>query len=1636
MFLCFIASFSFDVVGPEFESLVLLLYILYIGRRENVAKISFNKDNRIDNFTIILVRKDYYKIGALQVSNVIFNSVFNGPDELSFKVHKKLNDSDEYIWDRINDHNAIYVPEIDAHGEYFAIETTLNEDADGVYKTVTCTGLAEEELDNTKVYNLQINNDDERQYDKFWGEDFVTVLYRDLSPYEAKVDQFSGYKDYPENSEEYKLYHDAVKTLEAAKWYSLLHRVLDKAPNYHIKHVDSTLVQLTEWYQFTLDDVGIYSALTGDIAEQYHCYFKFDSYDRSISVYDLYSTCMNDDCDYRAMMKNDRKITTRYRGDFRNKCPYCDSTNVINGYGIYTKILVSKDNLLKAAQVASNKDQLKNCFHVEGGDEDMTAAMMNQNPNGSNYIYQFSEDTKEEMPPELVEKIEAYDEEYNKWYVGDEDSGKGIYTFNADLRAGYDDAYHYIEGNFDEKRIGDFSILEEEYKGYNRLSTLFYNTLDMQAFLQLEMCPDVETDDASLTETMARITKESLEPVAVMNKETTSNAIVESAIEKVVKILVNVGVYSVEVKTDSWTPGNDKTNVNGSWTGDIVLKTIEYQGSEEEKKYTQKKTLTLEITDDYTKYIEQSVNKMIAKKDERIRPLTDTSDFGKMAQDGVDTQFDAFKERLKYYSFDYLKNIVTPAFDAVLGQLVDYGSKKLNSLFRSAYNTRLSAVAEELEKRQKQIDAVTAVLKMINGYREKTQRALNFSSYLGDDLWKVFCNYRREDTYKNDNYISASLNNSQLIIRAHDLLDEAQKELYKASHLQYNVQGTLNNLLALPEFAPIVDEFEVGNFIHMKVNDKLYELRLLSYQIDFSTEQSIDVEFSTVESIWSGASDVKSVLEAAGSIAGSYSALKEQVKNYQTSDQRVKSWYNDGIDATTTLLMNNKDTQDVLIDTTGIWARAYDDITEDYSDNQLRIISNGLYTTTDNWEHVKTGIGEFVFVDPETGQSSVEYGVIADTVVGKLIVGENLKIYSSNANMKMDDNGLTIKNADGNVVVSLNPTADNIFTISKNNSPQFYVDSNGNVTLNNGTVVAGKLQSSDYKYLSGHYATKGMQIDLDNDTIRTPNFAVDGSNVYLNNGKLTAGVLESIGYSYTSGNTYATSGMQIDLTNKTIRTPNFAVDGSNVYLNNGTIVAGVLQTSNYQKNPDEELSPDSGDEDDRWQRVIPYTKSGMQIDLNNNNIRAENFAVVNGVLYSDKAKIGPWFLEGDSEKGAIWSYSSDWGTQGGKYFGTDGISISNTFKVNSNGVLNATGATISGALTATSGGIGGFTIDSTSIHTANVAVTSNATNSVALSSSTFTRTIGTTSRNGLKFAIGSNFGVASDGTLYADDVSLSGYISASSGYVGGWLFDSDGLYKRSTPSRMTPTTAIFSSSTSGISETTITTAHLRTIVRSVVLHTTSSESIVKVSNDSYESCLWAGSNGGFVGARYKDQGFHIQSAGTVITLGGTGNDWLRPDEDNSTQLGHKDYRWTTVYAVNGTINTSDAKEKDVLGSIDYAHDLIMSLSPKAYMWKNGDHRRTRMGFLAQDVADTCNSLNKNLALVTASYIGDPSLGEEDPMLHTDYFGEKVDDNKLRWGLSYHELVAPMVQVIQDQDKEIKQLRQELDDIKATLNFNG
>lgn len=146
----------------------------------------------------------------------------------------------------------------------------------------------------------------------------------------------------------------------------------------------------------------------------------------------------------------------------------------------------------------------------------------------------------------------------------------------------------------------------------------------------------------------------------------------------------------------------------------------------------------------------------------------------------------------------------------------------------------------------------------------------------------------------------------------------------------------------------------------------------------------------------------------------------------------------------------------------------------------------------------------------------------------------------------------------------------------------------------------------------------------------------------------------------------------------------------------------------------------------------------------------------------------------------------------GIYMGSDGIALgAGAFKVtnvgaltannaNITGVVNATSGSFSGTITtsnitATGGTVGGFTIDSTSIRSASL--TSNADGSVGLSTANFTRTINGTSRSGLRFAVGSKFGITNTGAIYAGGATISGDIYATGGMIGDFLIGSEGYLK-------------------------------------------------------------------------------------------------------------------------------------------------------------------------------------------------------------------------------------------------------------------
>jgi hypothetical protein len=124
---------------------------------------------------------------------------------------------------------------------------------------------------------------------------------------------------------------------------------------------------------------------------------------------------------------------------------------------------------------------------------------------------------------------------------------------------------------------------------------------------------------------------------------------------------------------------------------------------------------------------------------------------------------------------------------------------------------------------------------------------------------------------------------------------------------------------------------------------------------------------------------------------------------------------------------------------------------------------------------------------------------------------------------------------------------------------------------------------------------------------------------------------------------------------------------------------------------------------------------------------------------------------------------------------------------------------------------------------------------------------------------------------------------------------------------------------------------------------------------------------------------------------------FHPVTDNLQRLGLSSNRWTDVYATNGTIQTSDERDKTDIVESPLGLNFINSLSPKAFRWKDGS--RTHTGFISQQVSTVIPE-----GLDWAGFI----IGD-------------INDSDSRQGLRYSELIAPMVKAIQEQQALIANL---------------
>lgn len=889
--------------------------------------IELDKSNQPVVPNIVLANRGGKHIGVIQNVSGFRHAVhLLDANEISFDITDTLDGIECELWDQIQNFMFVYIPRDE---EWYEIYVSIDEDNKKV-KHIEGMRAQQAELSQLSLNEIEINTEDDIARD-----DYVeTVFYN------------------PDNPKG-----------------SLLNRILaDKAPHYSIYHVDDSLKNLVR--EFSFDKNTYITDALDEIAEEVTCLFVFGEHDghdneihRTISAYDMSVVC--NDCGTRNVL-----------GDV---CPNCGSTDLSPAYGEYNNLFISTENLTDRIAYSTNTDEVKNCFRLGGGDDQMTAAIENCNPSGDDYIWLFSDQMYSQMSDGLQSKLQDYAALSNSYETTHE------YTIPQDAVTAYNNLITKYQ-TYDE----DLEPITTPIVGHSALVEAMYKAIDFSSYLETSLLPEADAvEDTDAEEQAAKLTSASLSPIGVQKLENMSSFTADSAVVSYAKVYVDTSRYKVSVSTSTFN--------NPTWTGVLL---VESYSDEDDTALTGNITIT--FNNDAQTYTKQLIDKALAKYEAN--------------QVGILQLFDMtladFTVAIREYSRDGLMNLQSVA-GACTGVLSSEGigdsSSDLYETLYLPYHQKEVAIDDELALRIREIELIhsdtdpSALLNQVQELIIETNDALNMESYLGTDLWIEFCSFRRDTDYSNENFISDGLSSTEMIQRAREYYAAARRELDKAANAQHTVECDLYDLLLLDsDNAAVLEKFEVGNWLQLGVDDKVYRLRLTDYEIDYEDLSKIQVTFADFTDKTDLVSETASVLKSAKSMSTSFGAVMRQANKGEDANKALGLIRQRGFDLTAQKIVNNSTEQNLIIDENGLLARRYDDIDQQYLPGQLKVINDGIYYTNDNWDTVSAGLGRFIYTDPETDEDVEDYGVIAKTVVGKLFLGNKLTIYNSEGD-SMDD---------------------------------------------------------------------------------------------------------------------------------------------------------------------------------------------------------------------------------------------------------------------------------------------------------------------------------------------------------------------------------------------------------------------------------------------------------------------------------------------------------------------------------------------------------------------------------------------------------------------------------------------------------
>lgn len=365
-----------------------------------------------------------------------------------------------------------------------------------------------------------------------------------------------------------------------------------------------------------------------------------------------------------------------------------------------------------------------------------------------------------------------------------------------------------------------------------------------------------------------------------------------------------------------------------------------------------------------------------------------------------------------------LKTLYYKTYKTLQTTNIDAGwSKTKNENYGYYYPVTIyiKSINNAIKKRNSAINEYEEKYNELAKANSKISNDLSISNHFTQEQMLRLRAFLREDEIHFDDIVETEITSaSESFTLKKSAIASGKIELSKISQPQLSFSMSMANIYALPEFEPIIDQFQLGNVIKIFLRSSyIKQSRLMQVDLNFDDLSDFNCEFGDLTHLRSQSNihaDLLSQAISAGkSVANSANLWTSGADKATETDLKIQKGLLDAVEA----IKSTEGVQNAYIDKYGFHLEEIDPDTGEVGDKRIWMVNNQIVFTDDGFKTSQAALGEFKF------DNTTYYGLIAQAVIAGYIEGSTIKggtINIGDGAFKVDEDGTVTMSAENNKI--------------------------------------------------------------------------------------------------------------------------------------------------------------------------------------------------------------------------------------------------------------------------------------------------------------------------------------------------------------------------------------------------------------------------------------------------------------------------------------------------------------------------------------------------------------------------------------------------------------------------------------------